>query len=414
MIGTVIVSAIGLRTLKEGVEVINKGRLYWIKKMKRLFHHNRLKGISDDNGIDHSAYGKNIHIQEPKIVVIGGGTGLSTMLRGLKKYTSNITAVVTVADDGGGSGLLRQDLGMLPPGDIRNCILALASTEPIMEQLLQYRFTEGSLKGQSFGNLFLAAMNGISSNFEEAIKKVSDVLAVTGRVLPVTLQDIQLCAVLENGVKVCGESKIGQQKLIHNSPIKKVYLMPEHVIPLPEVVEAIFEADMIIIGPGSLYTSILPNLLVKGVVKAIRNSNGAKLYICNVMTQPGETEGYSAYDHIAAIEKHAGKGLIDYCIVNKQEVPQALLEPYIDDGAQPVTIDRSRFERGNIKLLEGNILKVFHTYIRHDTDKLASMIAGLIFDEVLSEDEKRIGHYADVKDRPEERQVKMTSSANNE
>jgi uncharacterized cofD-like protein len=281
-------------------------------------------------------YDKRILIKGPKIVAIGGGTGLSTMLRGLKAYSSNITAIVTVADDGGGSGMLRQELGMLPPGDIRNCVLALADTEPILEQLLQYRFPEGSLKGQNFGNLFLAAMDGISSSFEEAVRKMSDVLAVTGRVLPVTLENVMLRAELEDGHVICGESKIGTHDSYHEGKIKTVYLDPPDAKPLGEVLDAISEADVIVLGPGSLYTSIIPNLLVKGICPAIKKSNALKVYVCNVMTQPSESEGYSVYDHISALEEHSFKGIVDCCIVNNAAIPRDLREKYKNDGAEQV------------------------------------------------------------------------------
>jgi uncharacterized cofD-like protein len=385
--------------LNRGLDAINKCLTYWGENIKNLFKNNRIKIMIDDDGVSNLVYERSITIKGPKIVALGGGTGLSTMLRGLKRYTANITAVVTVADDGGGSGALRQDLGMLPPGDIRNCILALADTEPIMEQLLQYRFTEGTLKGQSFGNLFLAAMNGISTNFEEAVRKMSDVLAVTGRVLPVTSQDVHLCALLENGIEVCGESKISAFQKKYSSRIQSVYLRPHNVKPLQEVLEAIDKADIIVIGPGSLYTSVMPNLVVKGVAQAIKNSNALKLYICNIMTQPGETEGYSAYEHIAAIEKHVGKGLIDYCIVNKQTIPDELLQRYIEDGAQAVLLDRHKFKEANIRLLEGDLLAVSNGFIRHDTAKLAQMIAQVALNEILSENKERIIDYYYVKDR---------------
>ncbi len=267
---------------------------------------------------------KRILIKGPKIVAIGGGTGLGTMLRGLKAYSSNITAVVTVADDGCGSGILRQELGMLPPGDIRNCVLALADTEPLLEQLLQYRFQDGTLKGQSFGNLFLAAMDGISSSFEEAVRRMSDVLAVTGRVLPVTLDNVALCAELEDGSVICGESKIGAHNSFHKGKIKRVYLEPSGAKPLQEVLDAIGEADIVVLGPGSLYTSIIPNLLVKGICPAIRKSKALKLYVSNVMTQPSETEGYSVYGHIAALEEHSYKGIVDCCIVINAAIPSDL------------------------------------------------------------------------------------------
>ena len=270
-------------------------------------HSSQRNGLQGTGGNGHRLRA-DLLIKGPKIVAVGGGTGLSTMLRGLKAFTSNITAVVTVADDGGGSGVLRQELGMLPPGDIRNCILALADTEPLMEQLLQYRFRGGKLNGQNFGNLFLAAMDGISSSFVEAVKRMSDVLAVTGRVLPVTLNDVTLCAELEDGSIVCGESQIGNRRQFNRCRIRRVYLEPSDAEPLDDVIDAINQADVIVLGPGSLYTSILPNLLVRGICPAIKRSSAIKIYVCNVMTQPSETEEYNVSDHIRALEEHSCRG----------------------------------------------------------------------------------------------------------
>lgn len=310
----------------------------------------------------------------PKVVAIGGGTGLSTMLRGLKAFTSNITAVVTVADDGGGSGVLRQELGMLPPGDIRNCILALADTEPLMEQLLQYRFKEGNLKGQNFGNLFLAAMDGISSSFVEAVKRMSDVLAVTGRVLPVTLENVTLCAELEDGSIVCGESRIGQHRNFNKCRIKRVYMKPADAEPLEDVIDALDQADVIVLGPGSLYTSILPNLLVRGICQAIQRSNALKIYVCNVMTQPSETEDYSVSDHIRALEDHSCKGIIDLCIVNNSVIPDDIREKYQNDGADQVVIDRETVENAGIRIIEGDYASLRNNLVRHDPHKLAEAV----------------------------------------
>lgn len=324
----------------------------------------------------------------PKIVAIGGGTGLSTMLRGLKAYSSNITAIVTVADDGGGSGVLRQDLGILPPGDIRNCILALADTEPVMERLLQYRFQDGMLKGQSFGNLFLAAMDGISSGFEEAVKKMSDVLAVTGKVLPVTLQDIKLCAELDDGYIICGESNISKHNEFHQGKIKRVFIEPKAAKPLKEAIDAIIDADIIVMGPGSLYTSIIPNLLVEGICDAIKVSNAVKLYVCNVMTQPGETEGYSASDHVLAIERHSFAGIVDYCIVNTEDIPFSLKKKYEEDGASTVRLDSDFFEARGIKVVKGNFVSSNNNYVRHDTKKLAQAIIDTAFDAFTHKDGK--------------------------
>jgi len=323
----------------------------------------------------------------PKIVAIGGGTGLSTMLRGLKAFSSNITAVVTVADDGGGSGVLRHELGMLPPGDIRNCILALADTEPLMEQLLQYRFKEGNLKGQSFGNLFLAAMDGISSSFEEAVKRMSDVLAVTGRVLPVTLNDVTLCAELEDGSIVCGESQIGKHSTFNKSRIKRVYLEPVDAEPLDEVIDAIYQADAVVLGPGSLYTSIIPNLLVGGICSAIKKSKALKVYVCNVMTQPSETEQYTVYDHIKALEDHSCSGIVEVCIANNSIIPDDLREKYHMDGADQVKIDRDKITEAGIRLIEGDYASLKNNLVRHDPQKLAQAVINTVVENMAAGDD---------------------------
>ena len=307
----------------------------------------------------------------PRVAVIGGGHGLSNMLRGLKRYTENISAIVTVADDGGGSGMLRQDLGMPPPGDIRNCLEALANTEPLMSELMHYRFTEGSLAGQSFGNLFLAALNGISTSFDAAVSRMSQVLAITGRVLPVTTADVQLEAEFENGASVIGESKIFYCKKKEDCRITKVRLIPEHPKALPEAVEAIWEADMIILGPGSLYTSIIPNLLVDGIVEAILQSDALKVYVANVMTQEGETEGYTASDHIAAIFQHSAPGLFDLCLTNSSPVPPDVAARYAQEGAEPLRYDAGRCAALGVELVSRPIATVENGYVRHQSENLA-------------------------------------------
>ena len=307
----------------------------------------------------------------PRIAVIGGGHGLSNMLRGLKRYTENISAIVTVADDGGGSGMLRQDLGMPPPGDIRNCLEALANTEPLMSELMHYRFTEGSLAGQSFGNLFLAALNGISASFDAAVSRMSQVLAITGRVLPVTTADVQLEAEFENGASVIGESKIFYCKKKEDCRITKVRLIPEHPRALPEAVEAIREADMIVLGPGSLYTSIIPNLLVDGIVEAILQSDALKVYVANVMTQEGETEGYTASDHIAAIFQNSAPGLFDLCLTNSSPVPPDVAARYAQEGAEPLRYDAGRCAALGVELVSRPIAAVENGYVRHQSENLA-------------------------------------------
>jgi len=310
----------------------------------------------------------------PKIVAVGGGTGLSTMLRGLKRYTSNLTAVVTVADDGGGSGMLRRDIGMPPPGDIRHCMEALANTEPIMQQLLTYRFTDGTLAGQSFGNLILAALNGVTGSFEEAVRQMSHVLAITGQVIPVTSADVQLEAVFENGTRVVGESKIFSFKKEQDCRIQRVALIPERPKPLPAALEAIAQADLILLGPGSLYTSIIPNLLVEGVAEAIAGADAPKIYVCNIMTQEGETEGYTAADHVEALLSHGAPGLLDLCLANSAPVQPGLLEKYRQEDAAPLAVDRERIAALGLGVVEKPVADQGGNYARHDPDLLAQAI----------------------------------------
>lgn len=317
---------------------------------------------------------------EANIVVVGGGTGLSVLLKGLKKFTSNITAIVTVADDGGGSGVLREDLGMLPPGDIRACMLALANTEPTMEKLFQYRFEDGMLKGQNFGNIFIAAMNGIYGNFETAIKESSNVLAITGKVYPMTLDNVKIKAELYNGTMVEGESHISIESTKAKSKIKRVSIEPEITNPLPEVLIALKDADLIVLGPGSLYTSVIPHLLVKDMVDAIYSSKAPKAYIVNVMTEPGETDGYKLLDHVEAILDHSRDDILDYVIANTENVPLASLDKYIDDGSIPVKIgenDEKILAQKDIRLMANSLIDVKKDYIRHDNIKLSELLVHL-------------------------------------
>ena len=314
----------------------------------------------------------------PKIVCLGGGHGLSAMLRGLKKYSKNITAIVTVADDGGGSGMLREELGMLPPGDIRNCILALANTEPTMAKLLDYRFTEGSLSGQSFGNLFLAAMNGISNTFDEAVRLMGEVLAITGRVLPVTNQDVHLEAEFANGTKVLGESKIFLHKKEADCRIVQVRLVPEHPTPLAQSIEAIENADMIVMGPGSLYTSIIPNFLVQGVSQAVERSKGCKVLVLNIMTQEGETEGYTGADHLRALLCHGGANLVDVCLANNTLVPRDILPAYAKEGAEQIWVQEDKIREIGVDVEYFPLLQE-GTTARHNPDALADALMEIYY-----------------------------------
>ncbi|MEI3336247.1 MAG: gluconeogenesis factor YvcK family protein [Clostridium sp.] len=392
-----------------GVFVIYLSTVEIMKSVIYLVNKGEIKVALNNSRIESLIGEKRLLIKGPKIVVIGGGTGLSTMLRGLKYYTSNITAIVTVGDDGGGSGKLREDLGMLPPGDIRNCILALADTEPIMKELLQYRFTDGNLKNQSFGNLFLAAMDGISDNFEDAVQKMSSVLAVTGKVIPVTLDDMQLKAILKNGNIVKGESQIPKEAIKQKSPIERLMLEPEDAVPLKEALDAIKEADAIVMGPGSLYTSVIPNLLVNKISSAVRKSKAYKVYISNIMTQPGETDGFTASDHLKTIQKYGGKDIVECVIANCGAISDELKEKYDKEGAKLVELDEENIKNQGVDLIVGNLIKMESGFIKHDADYLAQILVETIMEKHLLYDKKKIIEYMYLSQRIKQREKEENS-----
>lgn len=377
-LGTLILYVAAMRIIKSFIKLINIGNLDL---------------ANDSKNLGDLIYKKRVLVKGPKIVVIGGGTGLATMLRGLKKYTNNITAIVTVADDGGGSGVLREDLGILPPGDIRNCILALADTEPLMEELLQYRFKDGRLKDQSFGNLFLAAMDGISNNFEEAVQKMSSVLAVTGRVIPVTLDNMILKAKLKNGEIIDGESNIPKAAIEYNSAIEEVFIEPIDAKALKEALMAINEADAVILGPGSLYTSIIPNLLVREITEALDKTKALRIYVSNIMTQPGESDNYGVKDHIEAIHRHAKCKVVDYVIVNIGKISSELEEKYQKDNSIMVNINEKEVTKLGIEVIKSDFVKIHKGYVRHDEDKLAAILLETIMAKKLFYDRKKILEY---------------------
>jgi len=315
------------------------------------------------------------HLEKgPKIVVMGGGTGLSTLLHGLKQYTTNITAIVTVADDGGSSGRLRQEFDMLPPGDIRNCLVALADTEPLMQRLFQYRFAEDSiLKGHNFGNLFITAMTKITGDFERAVQASSKVLAIRGRVVPSTNAKVRLVAQHDDGSVTLGETKISNASV----PIQRVYLEPTGCQPTTEALEAIRDANAIVFGPGSLYTSVIPNLLMDRMVEAIVESKAVKVYVCNVMTQSRETHSFKASDHVRALVTHTNPGLLQLVLVNTKAVPGHLLERYRQEEAFPVEADTDRIRELGYQVVADDLIST-ENYVRHDPDKVARLIVQLI------------------------------------
>ena len=306
----------------------------------------------------------------PKIVALGGGTGLSVLIRGLKEYTANVTAVVTVTDDGGSSGRLRGEMGVLPPGDLRDCLLALADTESLLEKLFQYRFPSGEgLGGHNLGNLIIVAMVEMLG-YNRAMQEFGKVLAIRGAVLPVTMEQVTLQAVFADGSTAAGETKIVQEK----KRIKSITLSPRDCQPLPQVLKAIEDADAIILGPGSLYTSVLPNLLVPGVREAIAGAAAPCIYVCNIMTQPGETEGLSASEHLEVLSRHGFGGLIDGIVVNNAtDLPPDLAAKYRQEGACPVDVDHAALARWGIKVLTAPLLDTREA-ARHDHKKLAALL----------------------------------------
>ncbi|WP_350344196.1 gluconeogenesis factor YvcK family protein [Proteinivorax tanatarense] len=325
----------------------------------------------DENKIVDTMYNKAQLSRGPNIVVFGGGTGLSVLLRGLKEYTTNITAVVTVADDGGSSGRIRGDMGVLPPGDIRNCLVALADKESYLETILQHRFSNDELKEHSLGNLILASLSQ-KIGFVNAIKEVGKVLAVRGRVYPATLEPkISLRAKFKDGSEVVGETKIAQE----NKVIKRISLIPDTAEPLPETLQAIKNADAIILGPGSLYTSIIPHFLVEGIPEAIKNAKAPVYYICNVMTQKGETLNYSAVDHVKALERHSLKNIADYIVLNNKNISTEQADIYKKkDNAGPVQVNEKKLNNGKIEVLQGDLLEDDKVQVRHSSNKLAKFV----------------------------------------
>jgi uncharacterized cofD-like protein len=318
-------------------------------------------------------YTKRYLARGPRIVAIGGGTGLSTLLRGLKGYSANITAIVAVADDGGSSGRLRQQLGIVPPGDIRNCIAALADAEPLMTQLMQYRFPPGSgLDDHAFGNLFIAAMTAVTGDFEEAVRESNRVLAVRGQVLPATSVPLNLGAILASGRRLQGQVAISHAE----EPIEQVTIEPGDVRGNPEALERILEADMVVIGPGSLFSSVLPNLLISDIRDAVAAATGVRVYICNVATQPGETGTFTAAAHLEALFHHIGDDLIDYALLNSNHTarrPEGWL-------GEPVRVDERRLEELPVTVIEEDLVDVTNAH-RHDSAKLAAALVRLQHEE---------------------------------
>lgn len=370
---SVLLGAFATALLIFGIFLVYMG----IKNMVRIFVRTLMPSHPGDPLVDLVYHQRQIESlsRGPRVVALGGGTGLSTLLQGIKSFTSNITAVVTVTDTGGSSGRLRDEMDVLPPGDIRNCLVALADAEPLIRTLFQYRFEEGDgLTGHSFGNLFITALSKVTGDFEEAIRASSKVLAIRGRVMPSTVEKVTLEGEFMDGTTVEGETRITEQ---HKS-LRRIRLKPAQASATPEALDAIENADLIILGPGSLYTSILPNLLIREIREAILKSEAHKFFIINIMTQPGETDGFSAYDHLRVLTEHTDPRLVDTCVVNVHPVPQSMIQKYREKEADFARLDLDLIREKGYEVLEGSVLKV-DGQVRHDPMTLAR----LVFDHYL-------------------------------
>ena len=365
---SVLLGAFATAILIFGIFLVYMG----IKNMLRIFVRTLLPPHQDDPLVDLVYHKRQIESlsRGPRVVALGGGTGLSALLAGLKFFTNNITAIVTVTDTGGSSGRLRDEMDVLPPGDIRNCLVALADAEPLIRDLFQYRFEEGDgLTGHSFGNLFITALSKVTGDFEKAIRASSKVLAIRGRVIPSSLEKVTLVAEFKDGTTVEGETTITGQ----NKPLRSIRLKPQDCTATPEALEAIENADLIILGPGSLYTSILPNVLIREIREVLLKSEACKVFVINIMTQPGETDGFSAYDHVRVFTEHTDPRLVDACLVNVKEIPQALVRKYREKSADLVKLDLDLIREKGYEIVEGPIAKL-DEQVRHDPVELSRLI----------------------------------------
>ncbi len=384
-----------------GFTFIVLGIIYMQKRMLELLVEES-DTRKETNNVNTLIFNKKVYNQGPKIVVIGGGSGLNTVLRGLKNYTDNITAIVTVSDYGETPTDSRKQLEVLPLDDIKQSLTALAYDESQMESLLNCQFENGKLKNLAFGDIYFLAMNEVYHNFAKSIESSTGVLNITGRVLPVTLEPINICAELEDGTVIENRDKIPEIVNQTNNKIGRVYISPTNTRPAPGVIEAIQEADAIVIGPGSLYTNVIPNLLVKGIAKAIKESSAIKVYVSNIMTEMGQTDEYKLSDHIKAIVDYVGKGIIDYCIYDTGEIIPEFIHKYNEEGKDIVIPDVHKAKEYGIKLIQRNLSNIEDDKVRHDSDVIATTIIQLICDELKFEDMQNDSQYMMLNSRLKE------------
>ncbi len=365
-----------------------------------------------DGNVKSLIFNKKVYDKGPNIVVIGGGAGLDSVLKGLKNYTDNITAIVTISDYGKAATDSRKMLEVLPLDDIKNSFVALSSNEVVMNGLLNYKFNSGRLKEMSFGDIYLLAMKELYGDFTSSIEQSKNVLNMTGKVLPVTLEAIDICAELEDGTVINNKEKIPEMVTSKVSKINRVFISPSNCMPAPGVIEAINNADAIIIGPGSLYTNVIPNLLVKGVAKAIKENKGFKIYISNIMTEPGQTDNYSLSEHIKAIQEHAGKGVIDYCIYDTGEIVPEFVRRYNREGQDLVEQDTAKAKEEGVKLLQRNLSYIDGEFIRHNPDAIASSIIELVCEDMKFRDMENDSRYVMLNSKLKDTKKKLKETMN--
>ena len=355
-------------------------------------------------------FNKKVYDEGPNIVVIGGGAGIDSVLKGLKNYTNNITAIVTVSDYGKAATDSRKMLEMLPLDDIKDSFVALSSNEAVMSGLLNYKFNAGRLKEMSFGDIYLLAMKELYGDFTSSIEQSKNVLNMTGKVLPVTLEAIDICAELEDGTVIENKDEIPEVVTRKVSKINRVFISPSNCMPAPGVIEAINNADAIIIGPGSLYTNVIPNLLVKGVAKAVKENKGFKIYISNIMTEPGQTDNYSLSEHIKAIHEHAGKGIIDYCIYDTGEIVPEFVRKYNMEGQDLVEQDTAKAKEQGIKLIQRNLSHIDGEFIRHNPDAIGYSIIELICEDMKFRDMENDSRYVMLNSKLKDTKKKLKTT----
>lgn len=358
---------------------------------------NRVK--DDKSKVKSLIFNKKVYNQGPKVVVIGGGNGLNSVLKGLKNYTDNITAIVTVSDYGQGKTESRKQLETLPLDDIKESIVALSSNEEEMEKLMNFKFPSGRLGNLSFSDIYFLAMQDLHKDFAESVKQSENIFNITGKVLPVTMEEINICAELEDGTVIESKDKIPEVINNKTCKISRIFISPSNCKPAPGVIEAIMEADAIVIGPGSLYTNVIPNLLVKGVAKAIKESKGFKIYVSNLMTEPGQTDNYSLSEHIKAINEHAGKGIIEYCMYDTGEIIPEYIRKYNMEGSELVEQDTSKVKVEGVYLIQRKLSHIENGFIRHNPDAIAASIIQLICDDLKFNNMENNAQYVMLKQR---------------